>query len=419
MIPSKAKALITAFILMTTMTLGVAGGTKASTPTHPFPTHTLYPGSISPSAYSPRQLDNRVLEYYRIWKKNYLVHTGNYFRIAMDKKDKTRTTSESQGYGMLITAYMAGADSEARKIFDGLYRFVRAHPSSICKDLMSWEIPEKRPGHGDSAFDGDADIAYALLVADSQWGSNGAIDYKKEALRIIDAIMRCTIGKESHLPLLGDWVDQNGTRYNQYTARTSDFMLSHFRTFYRVTEDKRWLELIDACQHAAEDIQKLPENRTALLPDFIRYDANRSSYLPAPRDFLEKEDDSYYYNACRDPWRIGADALLNSDPRSRRIVRKMLYRIWHLSGRDPSNIKSGYRLDGKVIGDYFSIVFAAPFGVAAKTDPNMQEYLDALYETIKKRHENYYEDSVTLLSLLLITNNYWDPAQKRSSDIPK
>ena len=168
----QAKALITALILLTAMTLGAT----ASAPTHPFPTHTLYPGSISPSAYSPKQLDHTVLEYYRIWKKSYLVHEGNYFRIAMDKEDKTRTTSESQGYGMLITAYMAGADSEARKIFDGLYSFVRAHPSSICKDLMSWEIPEKRPGHGDSAFDGDADIAYALLVADSQWGSDGAID---------------------------------------------------------------------------------------------------------------------------------------------------------------------------------------------------------------------------------------------------
>jgi len=40
----------------------------------------------------------------------------------------------------------------------------------------------------------------------------------------------------------------------------------------------------------------------------------------------------------------------------------------------------------------------------------MQEFLDSLYDYIKTRHENYYEDSINLLCQLLITNNYWDPA---------
>lgn len=376
---------------------------------HPFPAHNFYPGSVSPSAYSQSELDKNLYDYYRIWKKSYLVQEGKRFRVAMDKKEKTRTTSESQGYGMLITAYMAGADKEAKAIFDGLYIFSRLYPSSICKDLMSWEIPEKKPGHGDSAFDGDADIAYALLVADKQWGSDGLINYKREALRIIDAIMRCTIGKESHLPLLGDWVDPNGKKYNQYTTRSSDFMLSHFRTFYRATGDKRWLQVVDACQKATEDIQNLPGNKTALVSDFLYYDKKKKHFFPTPRHFLESQDDSYYYNACRVPWRIGADALLNRDHRSVAIVQKMLYWIWHASQKDPAKIKSGYRLDGTPIGDYFSAVFVAPFGVAAKTDAYLQEYLDALYESIKKRHENYFEDSVNLLSQLLITNNYWDP----------
>ncbi len=376
---------------------------------HPFPAHINYPDSISPSGYSQRQLDLNLYNYYLQWKKTYIVQEGRRFRIAMDKKDKTRTTSESQGYGMLITAYFAGADKEAKAIFDGLYIFSREYPSSICKDLMSWVVPEKVPGQGNSAFDGDADIAYALLLADKQWGSDGLINYKKEALKIIDAIMRCTIGKESHLPLLGDWVDPKGKKYNQYTTRSSDFMLTHFRAFYKATGDKRWLKVIDACQKAAADIQNMPTNKTALLPDFLYYDTDKKRYFPTERKFLENEDNSYYYNACRDPWRIGADALLSNDPKSRRIVQKMLYWIYHASDKEPQNIKSGYRLDGTVIGNYPSIAFIAPFGVAAKTDPHMQEYLDTLYEYLKNRHENYYEDSISLLSQLLITNNYWQP----------
>ncbi len=377
---------------------------------HPFPAHQHYPGAISPSGYSQRQLDQNLWQYYLHWKKHYLVQEGRRFRVAMDKKDKTRTTSESQGYGMLITAYFAGADPEAKRIFDGLYIFSRLYPSSICHDLMSWEVPEKKKGKGDSAFDGDADIAYALLLADRQWGSDGLINYRKEARKIIDAIMRCTIGRQSHLPLLGDWVDPKGKRYNQYTTRSSDFMLGHFRTFYRFTKEKRWLQVVDACQHAAEDIQNLKENNTSLISDFLYYDRKKKHFFPTARHFLETEDDSYYYNACRDPWRIGTDALLHHDPRSRRIVRQMLYWVWIASGKDPAQIKSGYRLDGTVIGDYPSIAFIAPFGVAAKSDPRMQEYLDAIYDYIRARHENYYEDSISLLSQLVMTNNWWEPA---------
>lgn len=388
---------------------GVCGWADASAPTHPFPSHTHYPDAISPSGYSQRQLDLNLYNYYLQWKKTYVVQEGKRFRIAMDKKDKTRTTSESQGYGMLITAYFAGADKEAHAIFDGLYIFSRLYPSSICSQLMSWEVPEKRKGEGDSAFDGDADIAYALLLADKQWGSKGRIDYKREALKIIDAIMKCTIGKESHLPLLGDWVDPSGKKYNQYTTRSSDFMLDHFRAFYRATGDKRWQKVVTACQSAATDIQNLPKNRSALISDFLRYDARQKHFVPTERHFLETEDDSYYYNACRDPWRIGTDALLYRDITSRRIVQKMLYWVWDTSQKDPANIQSGYRLDGSVIGNYPSIAFIAPFGVAAKTDPRMQEYLDAIYDYIKKRHENYYEDSISLLSQLVITNNWWAP----------
>ncbi len=377
-------------------------------PKYPFPLHTHYSRAISPSGYGQQKLDKSILAFYRKWKDMYLVKEGNFYRIATDKKERSRTVSEGQGYGMLITAYFAGADPDAQKIFDGLYRFAKAHPSQICPLLMTWQTPAKK-GKSDSAFDGDADIAYALLVADKQWGSDGKINYKQEALTLLNAIMKCTIGKKSHLPLLGDWVDQNGKKYNQYTTRSSDFMISHFRTFYKITGDKRWHSVILATQKALQSIQNLPQNRSSLVPDFLYYDKKQKIYLPTARNFLEKEDDSYYYNACRVPWRVGTDALLNDDPTSRRIVQKMLYWIWLDAGKKPEKIKSGYRLDGKPIGDYPSTVFIAPFGVAAKNNLRMQPFLDAIYDFIKDRHENYYEDSVNLLCQLVITNNYWDP----------
>jgi len=41
----------------------------------------------------------------------------------------------------------------------------------------------------DSATDGDLDIAYALLLADNQWGSSGSVDYKAEALAVLSDIL--------------------------------------------------------------------------------------------------------------------------------------------------------------------------------------------------------------------------------------
>ena len=58
---------------------------------------------------------------------------------------------------------------------------------------------------------------------------------------------------------------------------------------------------------------------------------------------------------------------------------------------------------------YFTIVFAALLGVAAMTEPTRQTWLNVLFDAVATTHEDYYEDSVTLLSLLVMTTNYWDP----------
>ncbi len=397
------KAFIASFLLLCLTYINLE-----AKPSHPFPSHQNYYESISPSAYSQKQLDNNIKQFYKQWKKDFLVKESSLYRIATDKKNKTKTVSEGQGYGMMIIAYMAGYENDAQQIFDGLYLYALKHPSLLHKELMTWRIPEKK-GDNDSAFDGDADIAFALLLAHRQWGSHGKINYKKEALKRIKAIMTYTIGKKSYLPLLGDWVDQNGKKYNQYTTRSSDFMLSHFRVFYLFSHDIRWIKTINSCQNALKSIQNLPYNKSRLISDFLYYDKKKKSYFPTHKNFLEAQDDSYYYNACRVPWRIGIDALMYHNKNSRQIVQKMLYGIYKITKANPMMIKSGYKLDGSVIGNYNSTAFIAPFCIAAKTTQSMQTYLDKLYELIYNKHENYYEDSINLLSQLIIAEDYWEP----------
>ncbi len=380
-------------------------GSDIKEPKCPYPHHVKYAHALVLSKYPQKKLDQNVAAYYERWKKDFLVKEGNDYRIASDKEDKSRTVSEGQGYGMMIVAVMAGYDKDAKVIFDGLYAFAKKHPSEICSRFMTWQVPAKK-GESDSAFDGDADIAYALMLAFSQWGEK---HYKQDAQLLIEALANKVIGKNSHLPLLGDWVDQNGKKYNQYTTRSSDFMLSHFRAFYRFTKDKRWLKVIESTQRALMAIQNAANNHTKLVSDFIYHD--KQGYHPTKRKFLEEEDDSYYYNACRVPWRVGLDALLNDDMTSRKIASDMLQWIGKESGYNPEKMMSGYHLGGKVIGgDYTTAAFVAPFGVAAKLNHN-QAFFDAIYDAIWQRHENYFEDSINLLSQLVMIGAFWDPTE--------
>ncbi len=405
-------------ILLFVCTVCFLPGAAADTPMHPFPVHALYAsGTIIPDHLSRAQLDADVANFYDQWKSDYLVNMGGVparYRVSFGSSNPGRTVSEGQGFGMIITALMAGYDSEAQEIFDGLYYFAVDHPSNIDSRLMAWEFPED-PGGEDSAFDGDADIAYGLILAHAQWGSTGAVDYHTAALTRIAAILDSCIGPQSHLPTLGDWVDYNGATYNQYTPRTSDFMPSHFRTFQAFTGSSAWADVVAAVQSAVTHMQDTYSPATGLLPDFCEPVSTSDHTLrPADPGFLEgSHDGDYYYNAGRDPWRIGMDALVHGDTVSMNQTQNIADWIAQSTGENPYQIKAGYTLDGTPVsgGNYFTTFFAAPFGVAMMTRPAKQQFLNDIYDSICATHENYYEDSVNLLCLIVITGNYWNPEE--------
>ena len=396
----------------------VANAQSQSVPSRPFPQHAKYaPGTIKPTNDTQAQQDTDVRKAYAKWKTSFVfpvTATPAQYRIAFGKAkpNRTKTVSEGQGYGMVIVALMAGEDKQAQSVFDGLWRFVRAHPSSGDSRLMAWEIPTAKGDSPDSAFDGDADIAYALLLADKQWGSTGGINYHMEALNLIAAIKASTIGPNSHLPLLGDWV--KGSDHTEWQTRSSDFMYGHFRTFGRLTKDIAWTQVVTATQEAAASLQSVFSPKTGLLPDFIvAKTMNPFVPQPAPPKFLEEvTDGAYAYNACRDPWRIGTDALINNDAESMAQARKISSWIASVTGGDPSKIRAGYQLSGAPTkgSDYFTTAFVAPFGVAAMTQPSQQIWLNKIYAAIRSQSEDYFEDSINLLCLLVMTGNFWDPS---------
>jgi hypothetical protein len=105
------------------------------------------------------------------------------------------TVSEGQGYGMIIVALMAGHDSGARTLFDGLWEFSLDHRSEIDSRLMDWKVEadEQPDADGnDSAFDGDCSLALALLLAEKQWGNAGRFDYGAQAAWVMGGILAST-----------------------------------------------------------------------------------------------------------------------------------------------------------------------------------------------------------------------------------
>lgn len=411
--------LITVFTMFLCMVSTPYFAFASSLPARPLPQHMIYaPGTIKPD-FSQTVLDDDVRVFFDRWKADYLVSAGTapdgtpMYRVIHSKTTPQETVSEGQGYGMIIMALMAGYDPDARLILDGLWAFARQHPSSVDSRLMAWQVPEDPDTGIDAAFDGDADMAYALLMADNQWGEDGPINYKQEALRLLTAILKSMVGPQSHLPMLGDWVTREGPPYSQYTPRSSDFMPDHFRCWYDITKNSAWLQVLHATQAAITQVQTDYSLSTGLLPDFLIPVSSTDHRLqPATPNFLEGPDDGHYeYNAGRDPWRIGTDALLNNDAVSLAQSRKIADWIYTSTGGVAQNIKDGYFLDGRPLrpDDDFTSFFAAPMGVAAMTRPEYQTFLNDVYTHVRQRHEDYYEDSVTLLCMLVMTGNFWTP----------
>ncbi len=383
---------------------------------------------------SGASLDAATAAFYDSWKTARLVNDcgGYYVNFGGRAKDPI-LVSEGHGYGMLIAVLMAGHDPDAHAIFDGFYDVFRKYPSVNNQDLMAWAVLKNcvlstsSTDLPDSATDGDLDIAFALLLADKQWGSCGRIDYFAEANKVIAAIKAHDVNHTTNLALLGDWADTTAsyyaTRYASFTGpygtgshqdyywgtRPSDFMMDHFRAYGSASGDASWSQVIDAHYGL---VSAVAPPSTGLLPDFV--EKTNSTPVPAGPNYLEDvTDGDYAYNACRVPWRLGTDYLVNGEARAKTILDKINAFIVGKTGGDPTKILDGYKLDGTTIGAGPSFAFEAPFAVAAMASPATQAWLDAIWNHMVVQsptaNVGYYEDTLKLLAMIVLSDNWWQP----------
>jgi endo-1,4-beta-D-glucanase Y len=261
------------------------------------------------------------------------------------------------------------------------------------------------------------DMAYALILAHRQWGDQ---QYLEDARAIIASIKELNFHLNNpdhpnesiaqYRTNLGDWHGRWGsnTLASRTTSRTSDWMPGHFRAFHAATGDNFWLSAADEVYSL---LRQVSHTGTGLMPDFI-IDVPARVVASAAEAVVAGEHNWYNYafNACRVPWRLALDFVHNGNADARTQINTISNWLRGATNANPGEIAQGYNVDGTVVTSGFAMAFTAPFAAGMLGDTRNQTFLNATYSALASRQgSSFYNDALRLLSLLLVTGNWWAP----------
>jgi endo-1,4-beta-D-glucanase Y len=417
----------------------------AQNPQRPFPQanyNQMEERVIRPTNRTPDQLNLDVVASFNRYRTFLRTGTGAHSNMSWIYAQgtgfaatNTITISEAHGYGMIIFALMAGHDSEARAVFDRMNNFRIAHPSPTDNRLMAWfirtpgqvpNVPGPDGERANSATDGDLDMAYALLLADTQWGSNPAADhaqnYLAQAQRIIQGIRESNMHTNNQRTKLGDWHARNWNNNtpgidSRIESRSSDWRPSHFRAFARAMGEpgsEQHTYWMNAANNVHTILGQASNQTTGLMPDFVS--GSPAIAEPTPAVSGEHNMDRYAYNACRVPLYLALDyAHYGTVPAMNRMNT---ISTW-LRGATNSNanqIRTMRHLNGSLVNassEYNSVIFTAPFASAMTADLANLSFLNSTFDATRNTSNdwayNAYASAIQVLNMLFITRNWWAP----------
>lgn len=351
----------------------------------PFPQNSTYRYGIMSSNRNHRDAQKSYLT----WKRMYVTADSacGYRRVLFD--DMSSTTSEGIGYGMLMAV-----NFNDRPLFDDLWNYYKRFTNET--GLMQWHISSSCEVIGDgAATDADEDVAFALLLADRQWCSDGEINYRAAAVDLINRIWQHEVEPGTFVLKPGD-----GTWGGSHILNPSYFAPAYYRAFEAATGNAGWRKVIQKCY---EILRKAAHPRTGLVPDWCRADGS-----PAQG----REGNYYYYwDAARTPWRIALDYLWYGSEEAKAFCAKIAQFADSIGA---PNLANGYYLDGKPMRNDATSVFIGAFGIAGMAaGPAYQQFCDTAYRlnvaTVPPMERNYYNWSLRTLTLLVQTGNFLGP----------
>jgi hypothetical protein len=388
-----------------------------------------YPaGSIKPTG-DQATLDAAVKAAYDKWKAAYVKPECGGFIVrnptsAEPTRPNTSTNSTAHGNGMIITAMMAGHDPDAQATFDGMYLVARKYPS-----ILGSYVP---PKHGigprvnnlnllayafgtncakvfddHSEVNGDILFAYALAVADKQWGSTGKVNYLDELKKTASAIKQYDMSTLK-TPLIGDWSTLPGEGMWTTVAKPQNFILGAFRNFGKISGDMYWMQVVDALQTLQTDVQTRLSPMTGLFPRYLIGSRNLPNNTVLNGRDVNSRD--HFGDTSHLPLWMAADYIGSGDMRSKVALTKINDWIKTKTGGNPAMIVDGYRLDGSNIGTRGTMAFVAPFGAIAAFDAGNQAWLDAVWKLMAAAPTtSEWADTANVLGMLMVTGNWWQP----------
>ena len=403
---------LNSFLLLTLM--GLLGSLNVMGQNKPYPQGLTYPGCIKPNNITQTTLNNDALTYYNYWKGKYLkqssANASHYYIEAGSTggSNSAVTQSEAHGYGMVITALMAGADANAKTYYDGLYRMYDTHRSANNNNLMQWQVfADEHNANLGSATDGDMDIAYSLLLAHYQWGSTGAINYLDAAQKMITNGLKASyIYSTLRLGLADEPTNDH------LSTRPSDWMFDHMRAFKAHTNDGIWDQLAVNLYNVYSQIYANNSSTTGLISDFVMYDPPKPAPPKQPQADEGNTTGDYSYNACRIPLRLVMDFAHYGTTSPKPYLSKMVSWARSTTSEDPTKFQAGYKLNGSPLSgaNYQSACFISPMVAASVIDANNQKWLNDGWAYMKGSKDSYYEDTYNMLCMLFVSGNWWVPS---------
>jgi endo-1,4-beta-D-glucanase Y len=408
-----------------------------STTAFPFPQNRQKPGLLYPTNY----LNSDVEAAYAKWKADLVVSDGGFQRIQRTASDSMgpcipqgSTVSEGIGYGMLIAVYMGD-----QSLFDDLWQYEQQHLDGTTK-LMNWApngSSDPMNGCTGPAPDADEDMAFALVMADKQWGGQGSLSqsYKAAAAAQIHAIWTWEVSQYKWLTA-GVSTDQHGWA-NNAQENISYFAPAYYRTFAQVAVDPM------ACAQGVDPSSANPQcdgwwnviaQSYATINDALNSaNGNQSNGLvpgwcddsagaPCKATANASSSQPFYYqaDACRTPFRVGLDAFWNGYAAAQSYVAKTTSFFVPIGA---AQILDAYNLDGTQNSHAHpgthSAAFVGPATVGAMgsaSNATNQAFIDDGYGLLVQDNAfqsgEYYDSSWTVMSLLMLTGNFLDYTQE-------
>ncbi|MBI2411371.1 MAG: hypothetical protein HYV32_05775 [Candidatus Kerfeldbacteria bacterium] len=309
--------------------------------------------------------------------------------------------SEGAGYGLILAATQKD-QATFDKIFAATEKWMwngHSYDWKIATDGAKWGT--------NAATDADEDVAFALIMADQLqksgvWSANSA--YRAKAQVLINNIF--------------DYMTENDYLYpGDVFGSPQELNLSYFApAWYRVFDeyestDHDWQGVIDK---QYEILLRVAERYNGIIPDWCTENGDPT---PTGRPY------NMTYDAIRIPWRIGIDALWNSEPRAQEYLDKVFPTVLDVSG--VTGIKM-YDLSGNAVEwhNELSVAMWAAGVQGSSQDASIKEaFIDELrsfYNPSEKAFSakdpdadwRYYNQALAQLGAATIDESLYNPLGK-------